>query len=44
MLTNQAADNAAAQFNATSNNQTNQFMNSLSSYYLVNKMLQEMMQ
>jgi len=31
MLSNQAADNAAAQFNATSANQTNQFMNSLSS-------------
>ena len=31
MLTNQAADNAAAQFNASSINQTNQFVNSLSS-------------
>ena len=30
MLTNQAADNASAQFNATSQHQTNQFMNSLS--------------
>ena len=31
MLSNQAASNAAAQFNATSVNQTNQFVNSLSS-------------
>ena len=31
MLTNQAADNAAAQFNASSINQTNQFVNSLAS-------------
>ena len=31
MLTNQASANAAAQFNASSENQTNQFMNSLSS-------------
>jgi len=31
MLSNQAADNAAAQFNASSINQTNQFVNSLSS-------------
>ena len=30
MLSNQAAENAAAQFNATSENQTNQFMASLS--------------
>jgi len=30
MLSNQAADNAASQFNATSHNQTNQFMNNLS--------------
>ena len=30
MLTDQAATNAAAQFNASSENQTNQFMNSLS--------------
>ena len=29
ILSNQAADNAAAQFNATSQNQTNQFMASL---------------
>jgi flagellar biosynthesis chaperone FliJ len=31
MLSNQAADNAAAQFNASSTNQTNQFVNSLAS-------------
>jgi len=31
MLSNQAADNAAAQFNASSVNQVNQFVNSLSS-------------